>query len=170
MSKTLHLPTSARTRGVALPRSAESEILREQDQLSHELYAIADKLDHFNRELYKIDPWLTVVIAKPNTTVLGLKPNYYHLIRQRPGHPAWIKPVEGPNGEWRDLDSSLFDLVAEADLWNDRTQREMRQKQNRAEAARQRQRDREAQDRVTEFNERLKSATSTSISVSKAVS
>lgn len=166
---TLHLPSSVRTRGVALPRAAESEIMREQSQMVEELYRVADKLDHYNRELYQIDPDLSVMLARPHTTVEGLKPNYYHLVRLRPGHPAWIKPVEHDDGSWRDLDSSLFDLVAEADLWNDRVQREIRQKQRRAEEARVRQKQREGMDRAAEFDERWKSANNTSISVTKDV-
>jgi hypothetical protein len=143
--------------------------MREQAQLVEEFYDVTGKLEHFNRELYKIDRYLKVVLAKPNTTVQGLKPNFYHLVRLRPGHLAYIKPIEGPNGEWRDLDSSVFDLVAEEDLWNDRTQREMRQKARRAEEARQRQKQREAQDRAREFDERLYHATHVSVRVPKTI-
>lgn len=143
--------------------------MKEQNQLLQEFYEVSGKLEHFNRELYKIDRYLSVVLAKPNTSVQGLKPNFYHLVRMRPGHLAYIKPIEGPNGEWRDLDSSIFDLVAQDDLWNDRSQREQRQKARRAEDARQRQIIRERQDRAREFDERLKSRLNTSISVPKAV-
>jgi hypothetical protein len=169
MSKEIFLPSSARTGGVVLPRRVESEVMREQAQMVQELYEITEKLDHFNRELYKIDHYLKVMLAKPQTTVEGLKPGYYHLIRMRPGHLAYIKPVEGPNGEWRDLDSSIFDLVAMDDLWNDRTQRELRQRQRRADEARKRQRDREAMDRAREFDERLKSRDNVSIRVSRNI-
>jgi hypothetical protein len=143
--------------------------MREQAQMVEELYDVTGKLEHFNRELYQIDHHLKVVMAKPNTTVQGLKPGYYHIVRMRPGHLAYIKPIEGPNGEWRDLDSSVFELVAEDDLWNDRLQREQRQKARRAEEARQRQIIRERQARAAEFDERLKHATSTQILVPKSV-
>lgn len=169
MSKTLHLPASARTGGVALPRRVESEVMREQEQLARELYEVTARLNHYNRELYQIDPHLSVVLAKPNTTVDGLIPNYYHLVRRRPGHLTYIKPVQWPNGEWRDLDSSVFDLVAEDDLWNDRAQREIRQKQRRAHDARVTQRQREANDRAREFDERLRSAINGSISVPRSI-
>lgn len=169
MNKTIHLPSSARTGGVAIPRRVESEIMREQAQLAQELYEVSAKLDHYNRELYLIDRDLSVILAKPVTTVIGLKPNFYHLVRRRHGHAAYIKPVEGPNGEWRDLDSSIFDLVAEDDLWNDRSQREQRQKARRAEAARRRQRDREAMDRAREFDERLWHAMNVSVSIPRSV-
>lgn len=161
--KTLYLPNSAR------PRGAESEVSRENRQLVEEFYAITEKLEHFNRELREIDPHLSVVLAKPNTTVMGLKPNYYHLVRLVPGHLAYIKPIEGPAGEWRDLDSSIFDLAAEDDMWNDRAQKEQRAKAKRAAEAAARQRQREAQDRAGDFDERWKAHNSTSVLVSKTV-
>lgn len=167
--KTLHLPSSVRTGGVALPKRAESEVLREQGQMELEVYALSAKLDHYNRELKQIDHYLSVILARPHTTVMGLKPNYYHLVRQQPGAMAYIKPIEGPNGEWRDLDESIFVTVAEADLWNDATQRELAKLQRRAEAARIRQRDREASDRAREFDERLWHATHVSVRVPKDV-
>lgn len=163
MATELWLPEAAR------PKGGESEVMKEQRQLVEEFYSVSDKLEHFNRELQKIDPHLRVVLAKPSTTVQGLRPNFYHIIRLRPGHGTYIKVIEGPNGEWRDLDSSVFDLVAEDDLWNDRTQRERRQRARRAEEARRRQRQRDAEARAREFDERWHSATHVAVSVPKAV-
>lgn len=169
MSKTIHLPSSVRTRGVALPRAVESEVMAEQAQLHLELHRVAARLNHYNNELRQIDENLSVVMAAPNTTVMGLKPNYYHLVRMRPGHPAWIKPVENDDGTYRELDSRIFDQVAEADMWNDRTQKVLREKSKRAEEARQRQVLRERMDRAHEFDERWHSANNLSIRVPKAV-
>lgn len=171
-TKTLYVPNSVRdtSNGLyAVARGPESEVMREQSQIEKELYEISDKLEYYNRELYRIDPHLRVIMAKPNASSDGLKPGYYHLVRIRPGHGTYLETWEGPNGEWRDLDSGIFDLVAEHDLWNDRTQREVRQKQKRAREARDRQRAREAQDRADEFDSRLWHATHTSISVPRGV-
>lgn len=163
------MPTELWLPNTAQPTTMENPVVEEQRQLVEEFYAVSDKLAHFNRELQQIDPHLKVVLAKPNTTVMGLRPNFYHLVRMRPGHGTYIKVIETPDGEWRDLDSSIFDIVAEDDLWNDRTQRERRQRQRRADEARQRQRRREAQDRIDEFNARWHSATHVAVSVPKAV-
>lgn len=167
--KTIYLPSSVRTGGVALPRQAESEIMREQQQLALELYEITGKLEHYTHMLQEIDPYLSVIMAKPTTTVDGLVPNYYHIIRRAPGAPAYIKVIEGPNGEWRDLDSSVFDLAAEDDLWNDRTQRDRRAKAKRAQEARDRQIIRERQERAREFDERLRVATHVAVSMPRGI-
>lgn len=157
-----------------LPKDREEamarEALAEQRQMAEELNRVTGALEHYNRELQKIDPHLRVVLAKPNTTVEGLKPGYYHIVRLRPGTMAYIKPIEDPEtGAWRDLDSSIFDLVAEDDLWNDRVQREKRAKARKALEAKQRQREREAMDRAREFDERWKAANSVQILVPKGV-
>lgn len=159
---TLWIPES---RQEATARAAAEE----HRQMLDELERVAAALDHYNRELAKIDPHLEVMLAKPTTTVEGLKPGYYHIIRKRPGHFAYIKPVEGPNGEWRDLDSSIFELVAQDDLWNDRLQREQRRKQRKALEARDRDRQRESQDRAREIDARIKSLNSTSILVPRSI-
>lgn len=159
---TLWIPES---RQEAMARAAAEE----HRQMLDELERVSTALEHYNRELRQIDPHLSVMLAKPNTTVEGLKPGYFHIIRQRPGHFAYIKPVEGPNGEWRDLDSSIFDLVAEDDLWNDRLQREQRRKARKALEARARDRQRESQDRAREIDERVKSLNSTSILIPRSI-
>lgn len=134
-----------------------------------ELERVSGLLEHYNRELRQIDEHLSLVLAKPNTTVDGLRPGYYHIVRMRPGHFAYIKPLEGPNGEYREPDSSLFDLVAEDDLWNDRAQREQRRRARKALEARQRDRERESRDRAREIDERIHSIESTSILVPRSI-
>lgn len=159
---TLYLPEAARTK---VARAADAE----QRQMVEEFERITGLLEHYNQELRQLDEHLSIVLAKPNTTVEGLKPGFYHLVRMRPGHPAWIKPIEGPNGEWRDLDSSVYDLAAEDDLWNDRRTHERRKLARKAREARERQVAQERADRAREFDERWKAANTTSILVSKDI-
>ena len=170
-TKQLYVPSSVATGGIALPTSAASEVAAEQRQMVEELDRTAGALAYWSRELQTIfnDPDVHVMLAKPNTTVVGLKPNYYHIVRVRPGTAAWIQPIEGPDGEWRDLDSSVIDIALKADLWNDRTQRELRKQRETAEKARQAQKRREAMDRAGDFDERLRAANGTMIHVKRSI-
>lgn len=170
MPPTLHLPSSVRTGGVVLPRRVEDAIAREQRQLQEEMERMAGALNYYNGLLKEIDEHLEVVLAKPNTTVEGLKPGYYHLVRLNPGHPAYIKPVEWDDGSWRDLDSSILDLAVEDDLWNDRLQSERRKLRKEAKRAKERQRQREHEDRAREMDARIKSLNSTQILVPRSIS
>lgn len=171
-TKELYLPASALTGGVALPRQAESEVLREQGEMVQQMADMTGAMLHYTRELQHRfgDPYLKVVLAHPHTTVQGLKPNYYHVIRLEPGKPAAILPVEDPEtGEWRDLGEWVFQMVAEADLQNDRTQRMKHEERIKRERERQLQRQREGQERAHEFDERLHSATHASVSIPRSI-
>lgn len=171
-TKTLHVPSSAMTGGVALPKRAENEILREQGELVEQFYEVTGKLEYFTNELQHRfdDPHLKVILAKPHTTVEGLKPNYYHVLRLEPGKPVAIMVVEDPHtGEWRDLDSSVFNMVAEYDLQNDRTQRMLQEKHRRREDARQRDKIQRGIDRAAEFDDRVKHATNVHISIPRSI-
>jgi hypothetical protein len=170
-TKEIYLPSSARTHGIAVPKRVESEIMREQAQMSRELDELSGKLRYYTEQLRDIfnDPYISVMLAKPNVTVDGLKPNYYHIIRMRPGTMAYIKPVENPDGTWRDLDSYVFTIAAEDDLWNDRTQKQLAKNRRKAAEAAERERIQARMDKAHEFDERLRSAVTTSISVPRSI-
>lgn len=172
-TKTLYLPSSAQTGGVALPKRAENQVLKEQAQLVEEMENVSGALSYFTRALQDrfSDPYLKVILAKPNTTVEGLKPNYYHVIRFEPGRPVAIMPVEDPEtGEWMDLGEHIFTMVAKADLQNDRTQRMLRAEREAAERARQNEKIARGQDRAGDFDDRYKHLINTQISVPRSIS
>lgn len=170
-TKDIWLPSSVHTNGVAVPKRVESEVYAEHAQMAQEMDDLTGAMEHYSRELQRVfnDPYIKIILAKPHTTVQGLKPNYYHIVRMQPGVMAYVKPVENPDGTWRDLDSSVFDLAAEDDLWNDRTQKEILRRRRKAEEARVRQREREAADRAREFDERLHSATHVSVAIPRSI-
>lgn len=170
-TKPFYLPSSVKTGGVALPSGVASEIEREQRQMVEEMDSLSGALEYWSRELQTIfnDPHVKVILAKPTTTVVGLKPNYYHIVRVRPGTAAWIQPIETPDGGWKELDSSVVDIAMKSDLWNDRTQRELARQRERAQEAAKREKERQAMARAGDFDERLKAALTTSISVSRSI-
>lgn len=169
--KSLWLPSSVKTGGVALPTHVASEIDMEQRQMVEEMEDVTGALAYWSRELQDIfnEPNIKVILAKPNTTVVGLKPNYYHIVRMNPGTAAYIQPIETPNGEWLDLGSHVIDIALKADLWNDRTQRELRKQRERAEKARLAQKQRDAADRAGDFDERVRSLNRTQIRVTRNI-
>jgi hypothetical protein len=149
-----------------LPPSAVAE---EQRQMLDEMEAVAGRLQHYQKRLDETYTGLKVMLAKPNTTIEGLKPGYYHLVFDVPGSGTFIEPYQGPNGEWRDLDDGIFTLAAESDGWNDRVRRDMAKMRAKAEADRKADLLRERMDRAHAFDERWKSANSTQILVSRSI-
>lgn len=147
----------------------ESEALREQRQIIEELETVSGRLRHYQRRLDEVYPGVKVMLAKPNTTIEGLKPGYYHLVYEVPGVGTWIEPYEGPNGEFRELDDGILVLAAESDSWNDRVRRDIAEQKRKAAAAAEAERLRERMDRAHEFDERWKNANSTQILVPRSV-
>lgn len=170
-TKTLHLPASAATGGIALPKRAENAILQEQAEMLEQMHDVTGRLAYFTRELQERfdDPYLKVILARPHTTVEGLRPNHYHVIRFEPGKPVAIMPVVTSDGEWMDLNGSVFEMVAKADLQNDRTQRLLREEREAAERGRLREKARRAMDRAGDFDDRLDHAINPRISVPRSI-
>jgi hypothetical protein len=148
-----------------------SEVEAENRQLVEEMHEVSGSLRYWTRELQRVfnEPHIKVVLAQPRTTVQGLKPNYYHIVRIRPGTAAWVQPIEDENGNRLELGSHVIDIALKADLWNDRTQKQLRKDHERAEKARVAQKIREGQARAAEFDERLASSKRTSILVTKDI-
>lgn len=110
--------------------------------------------DYWDAELQKIDPKLTIIQAQDNAEAVGLRPGYWHIIRDCTPGPPSILPLIGPEGEFVEPNSSILDMLREGDLQNERAM-EARRKQDE-ESARRRVRDRERahEDRVGEMMER----------------
>lgn len=134
-----------------------------------ELEDVAGRLTHYQRRLDEQYTGLRVMLAKPTTTIEGLKPGYYHLIYEVPGVGSWIEPYQGPNGEFRELDDGIFVVAAESDSWNDRVRRDIAEQNRKAAASAAADRLRERMDRAHNFDERWKSANSTQILVSRSI-
>lgn len=122
-------------------------------------------LAHFNRELKRIDPYLQLVRADPRSEHPLLRPGYYHLIRTPPDGPPSVRVVQGPDGEFREPDSSLFEELQRDDLWSDRSRRQRQQRQRELARAAEREKEHETLDRREEMYQRLRSKVVTSVAV-----
>lgn len=106
-----------------------------------------DKLAHWNKQLREIDRDLQLVKAREDTEHPDLKPGYYHLLRHTPGAPPTVIIHQGPNGEFREPDSALFEELKKADMWSDRANAERRRVKKAVKLAEQRARAAEAEER-----------------------
>jgi hypothetical protein len=159
--KDLYLPATA--------RRPDNEVAREQQQMLDEMEAVRGSLKYYQQRLDEQYSGVKVMLAKPHTTIEGLKPGYYHLIYDVPGVGTWIEPYEGPDGEWRDLDEGIMVLAAQSDTWNDRVRRDIAEQKRKAAAAEEADRLRARMDRAHEFDERWHSANSTQILVPRSI-
>lgn len=147
----------------------KSEVAREQAEMLDQLETVTGRLRHYQRLLDERYTGVKVMLAKPNTTIEGLVPGYYHLVYDVPNVGTWIEPYQGPGGEFRDLDDGILTLAAESDSWNDRVRRDIAKQKADALKAQKADQLRERMDRAHEFDERWKSANSTQILVSRSI-
>lgn len=161
----LFLPDSVRTGGVIVPPTTRNEIFRDKQELRENLFSVAAIKADFDRDLKAIDDHLEIVKAKDQTTVVGLKAGYWHIIRMNPGHPADVLPCEYPDGSYREPGSWIYEWLMESDLYNDRARKANRKRQAEARLAAERRRHRESDDRINEIGERLHSRNRTQILV-----
>lgn len=169
-NKTLYLPNSVKTGGMILPPSFMDEIERDRRETADNLMEIAAVKADFDRDLKQIDEHLEILKAKDQTTVVGLKAGYWHIVRLNPGHPADILPLQYEDGSYREPGSWIYDYVMESDLYNDRARKAHRERQKRADEARERRKEREAQDRIEHYKDRIGSLNRTSIHIKRSIS
>jgi hypothetical protein len=154
--------------GIWTPPNVSRELREESRRHEADLLRHAEvkgKLDYWNEEAYKVDPHVEIIKAKENAHQPGLRPGYYHFLIRKPGAPASVIPIEYPNGSFRDLDSGIFELLKESDVWS--SEHAYRRKER--ERALERAKERDTEERRAELAERITHALSTSIQVPRSI-
>jgi hypothetical protein len=122
--------------------------------------------DEFNPQLKHIDPHLELVWwPAHNPPAPGFIGGRYHLIRHNPNASGSVEPLLGPNGAYREPDSSLFEWLSRSDMWNDQANRERRRIMQAARDAQASAQQREREDIALELKERVDAATRASVSM-----
>lgn len=152
-----------------LPDKATRQQVQARQEYQAAVLGAADlhaKLEKWNYELKKFDMSLQLVKASESAQAQGLKPGYYHIIKDNGmGFAPGIVVHQGPNGEFREPDSGLFRELMEADLWDDRVVRDRERRRKQLEEAEARAKAREAEERRQEFAERWKARTNPGVSM-----
>lgn len=144
----------------------------EQERIAHYARVAAlthygDVMEDFNRDLKQIDPYLELVKAK-ETIEAGtpLKPGHWHVIRHNPGAAPSIMTIEGPDGEYIEPTSAVFErLTGWLDLQNPAVERRRRERLQAARDAEERRLARERQEAEQETLERYLATHRTQVSM-----
>lgn len=131
------------------------------------MIAVESTMAHWNPELARIDPDLSLIRAKHGAQAPGLKPGFWHLMRSTPGAPINLIPLEGPGGEFREPGSWMFDMIRSSDLWDGRVTRDRERKLAAAEDAKRRARLAEREARQGEILERWQAASRAQVSMNR---
>lgn len=126
-------------------------------------------LREFTADLKRMDPDLELIFVEPDASAPGLVPGRYHVLKtDRFNGPPTLIPITGPNGEFAEPDSGLFDYLRRCDLWNNRARADRERADEEAVRAGERAREREQEERHEELVERWRAATETSVSLNDA--
>lgn len=121
-------------------------------------YRTLEHMRHWNKLLQEISMDLQLVKAHDDTDGYGgLKPGYYYVIKNNHGAPPDVVCHEGPNGEFREPDSSLLEKLRKGHLWSNRSMKAMKEADKALQRAAEREREREKEDRIEEVVQRLDS-------------
>ena len=118
------------------------------------------KLDRFDYELRRIDPYLSLFQAPEDPAAgrgLPIRPGFWHLLRQNPGAPWSVMTIEGPEGEYVDAlqcPSAVFDQLRKQDLWREGSLRERQAREDKARESEQRIKDEQVEEITQEVLER----------------
>lgn len=129
-------------------------------------------IQEFNHELQRIDPYIKLVWcpepAPVDAIAIGARGGRWNLFRKDPAAPAWATPITGPNGEFVEPTSAIFDKLQQMDWWNPRNLRERKQMEAKAREAKERREQREREEHNQETYERWLAANRTFISMDRS--
>jgi hypothetical protein len=164
---------------VFLPPNVSRELLEEREAREARAFeAIQSRddqawVDDFNKELRRIDDYLQLVWcpdpAPIDAIAAGAKPGRFHVARHNPGAPVSLIPIETPDGEFRQPDSSVFEDLRRADLWSSSNAQERRRVRRELDLARERREVHEREERAAMALEMWKAVSRTQVSMNSSV-
>lgn len=127
----------------------------------------------FNYELRAIDPLLQLVWcpdpAPVEAVAAGAKPGRFNVLRHNEGAPLSVYPIEGPDGEFVEPGSGVFEMLRRADLWSAENQRERERRLKELAYRRERREETEREERNQDAFERWLAVSRTQISMDTSV-
>lgn len=139
--------------GIILPERVKLQI--EFEKQLEGLNKRHDWLRHFDAELQRLDPYLSLVKASENANQPGLIPGFWHVQRKNPETMPTYIPLMGEKGEFQEPAFYHLEMLRKADLQRPGAFEEFQRRQDERMRAVERQKAEQAEQRVTEMAERI---------------
>lgn len=160
-----------------VPPKVSAELLEERREREARalLFMHTTKVcDEFNPELKRIDPALEMVfLPEPmplDVVSAGGRPGRYNIVREgSKGGPLSFMPIVGPDGEFVEPTSRIFDELKLMDWWDPAVRQARRDREQRLEDARRKRQEEERRELDEEVLERYLAATRTQVSMNDSV-
>lgn len=139
-----------------LPESAE--VAAWKSEQAQQVEFKVREMEHWDTELKRIDPSLSLIVAKPGSEDVGLLPGRWHVQKEIPGAPDEFWPLVGPNDEYREPGAWVLDEFEAADLWDGRVARDKKELKRKLREAKVRAKRLEAEQRAEEIDFQARAA------------
>lgn len=126
----------------------------------------------FEAELKRIDHRLFGPVFCPDpapldAVAMGAQPGRWHVGRENEGAPTSLLPIMGPNGEYMEPTSRVFEQLKAMDWWDDRVLRDKRKRERQMEEAKRIREERERKEFDEEMYERFLAVSRTQVSMNR---
>ena len=139
-----------------VPESVEAE--RINAEIERQVDAQIDLAQHWNRELKRIDPGLSLVLGKENADDMELRAGYWAIRKVVPGSVDAYIVLQGPQGQYREPGPWMLEMLNENDMWNDRRRHERKEIKRRLSEAKARAEQTEKEQRLDEAELAMRAA------------
>lgn len=116
------------------------------------------EMEHWDTELKRIDPSLSLIVAKPGSEDVGLLPGRWHVQKHIPNAPDEYWPLVGPHDEYREPGAWVLDEFKAADLWDGRVARDKKELKRKLREAKVRAKELLAEQRQAEIDFQARAA------------
>ena len=143
--------------------------VRHQIEFERQLEKLNERhgwLKHFDAELRRIDPYLSLVKASENADRPGLIPGMWHVKRDNPTAMPTFIPLRTPDGKYAEPSMYHLEMVKKLDMQRPGALEEFVKRQEQAVAEAERQRANAADERREEMAERIEAIERPSVSMS----
>lgn len=119
---------------ILIPESAEVATWKAEQ--AEQVESKVAEVEHWEQELKRIDPSLSLVVAKPGSEDVQLMPGRWHVCKEIPDGPDEYWPLVGPNDEYREPGGWMLDEFTANDLWDPRVHRDKKEAKRKLREAR----------------------------------
>lgn len=118
----------------------DERLKREAQAHASGVFVRDERCREFDPLLFRVEPYLSMVFCREPAPLpvvaCGARPGRYNIVRQVPGTPVTFLPVVGPDGEYVEPSSRVFQMLDELDSWKPSVKRDRQQRSDRIADAR----------------------------------
>jgi hypothetical protein len=141
---------------LVLPESYEAQQINRE--IEQQVDAQIEEAAHWNKELKRIDPGLSLVLGAQNAADTELKAGYWHLRKRVPGGVDAYIVLQGPQGQYREPGAWMLEMLQGADMWDDRVKQDRKRIQRHVAEAKTRARATEKEQALDEADLAMRAA------------